>query len=411
MLSSYSHNSLNTFDDCPRRFKFTYIEKVEVPERVTADLYLGNAVHRALARVYELALNGVTISLDDLLAFYRAEWEKPERNQIIVIKDFMGVDDYIRIGEDMIATYYKKYTPFTEGRAIGIELDLRAPLPDSHYVIRGRVDRLTRRPDGIVEIVDYKTGSVLPRGGKDPKFYDQMGLYYLLVRENYPDLEPVELVQYYLKLNETIRLQVTDDDRDLIVERIRGVIRAALVAERLDNFPAQEGRSCDYCPFFKLCPAKRHRLILQNEAGELDQKEKATSETAAALAERYVDLDGRKKELEGELDALREDLITTARDLQVSKLAAKGATITISLNHEEKLPTKSTDMEAFIEISGLVRQWELEEALTVDIHALEKLIEKEQLSPERIAKLREYLVAKESSRISVRRPKKQQDTE
>jgi RecB family exonuclease len=407
MLSSYSHNSLHTFEECPRRFKFTYIEKIEVPERVTADLYLGNAVHRALARLYEMVQNGVTVSLDDLLTYYRAEWEKPERNQIVVTKEFMTVDDYIKSGDDMIRTYYERHKPFADARVIGIELDLHAALPNSPYKIRGRVDRLTRRSDGVVEIVDYKTGSVFPRGGRDPKFLDQMGLYYLLVTENYPDLGPIELIQYYLKLSETVRLQLTEDDRELVVERIRGIVKAALAAERLDNFPAIEGHTCDYCQYIKLCPAKRHRLILQNEAGELDQKEKSASETAADLAARYVDVDARKKELEGELEALREDLIKAAQELHLSKFKAPDATVSVTLSNDEKLPTKSTDMEAYLEISSLIRRWGIDEVLTVDIHALEKMYATEQLSPEQIAKIKEFIMAKQSSRVSVRRNRKQ----
>jgi RecB family exonuclease len=154
MLGTYSHNSLDSFANCPRRFKFTYIDRTEVPDRVTADLYLGNAVHRALGRLYELASNSVAWSLDDMLAFYRSEWEKPDRAAIEVQKEFMAVDDYIRSGEKMLRNYYERFQPFEAVKVLGVELDLFGSLPGTPYRLRGRIDRLSKRPDGVIEIVD-----------------------------------------------------------------------------------------------------------------------------------------------------------------------------------------------------------------------------------------------------------------
>lgn len=407
MIGTYSHNSLGTFDNCPRRFKFAYIERTEVPERVTADLYLGNAVHRTLAELYDRSSNGVLWEPEAMMAFYRAEWDKPEKAQITVPKEFLTVDDYIRNGEEMLAAYYARYQPFTSAKVLGIELDLYAPLSGTSYKIRGRIDRLSKRPDGTVEIIDYKTGSNLPRGGRDPQFFDQMGLYHLLVRENYPDFGEIELVQYYLKLDEVVRYRMAEEDVELILEKIRGTIREAIQAEKLDEFPAKEGRLCDYCDFVKLCPAKRHRLILTNEAGSVPDEEKKSSETAAELAAQYIELDARKKELDAELTALKESIIATARELQLSKLTAPGGTISVSLSTEEKFPTKSNDLQSYVELSSLVRQWELDEALTLDLHALEAMYEKQQLSPEQQEALRRFVVVKESSRITVRRARKE----
>jgi len=48
VLSTYSHSGLKTFRNCPRKFKFQYIEKPQIPKRIGAEAYLGNAVHRVL---------------------------------------------------------------------------------------------------------------------------------------------------------------------------------------------------------------------------------------------------------------------------------------------------------------------------------------------------------------------------
>lgn len=411
MIGTYSHNSLDSFASCPRRFKFSYIERTEVPERVTADLYLGNAVHRSLGRLYEMASNGVVWPLNDMLAFYGSEWDKPDRAAIEVQKDFMTVDDYIRSGEKMLRNYYERYQPFDSVKVLGVELDLFGRIPETPYRLRGRIDRLSKRPDGVTEIVDYKTGGTLPHGGRDPQFLDQMGLYHLLVRENYPDLGEIELVQYYLKMDELVRYRMSEEDVDLLLESVKGIIREAIRAEKLDEFPAREGGICNYCQYVKLCPAKRHRLILEHEAGAVAESEQKSALTAETLAAQFIELDGRKKEIEAELTALRDSIIGTARELHLSKLSAPAGTVSVTLATEEKLPTKAGDPEAFIELSSLIRQWQIDEAMTIDLRALEEIYRKQRLSAEQQEAIRKYFVKKESTRVTVRRTKQENSEE
>ena len=42
---------------------------------------------------------------------------------------------------------------------------------------------------------------------------------------------------------------------------------------RDDDFPVRESALCDYCPYFELCPAKRHRRAIEDESADvLDPK-------------------------------------------------------------------------------------------------------------------------------------------
>jgi len=410
MPSSYSHNSLKTFEQCPRRYKFHYVEKVDMPSRVSADTYLGNAVHQALHRLYERVGDGVFWPLRDFLAFYEAEWEKPERREIEVPKEYMTVDDYIRNGRTMLETYYQRYQPFQDGTLLGIEHDLTMTIPNTNFRIKGRVDRIWKRRDGVIEICDYKTGSNLPRGGRDPRFWFQMGLYHWLVRENFPQFTNIELVQYYLKLDETIPYRMSEEELDLLSERVRCLILDTIQAERIDAFPTKEGYWCDYCDFFKLCPAKRHKLMLDGEAGTEDGKEKSTSESASELAERFLQIDRQKKEVEAQHEALKQDLAQVARDLKVENVQATSGSVSIKLTREEKFPAKTRDPESYAAVSELVRQFQLDTCLTVDLHALTDMYRKERLSADQRDRLKQFVQVVESSRVAARYKKRTEDT-
>ncbi|MBK7140606.1 MAG: PD-(D/E)XK nuclease family protein [bacterium] len=408
MKNLFSHNALKTFEECPRRYKFRFIEEIELPKRVPANIYLGQVVHRTLARLYAIVQEGKTPDLEYLLKYYQSEWEKPEREQIHIDRDYMTMDDYIASGRSMIETYYAKYAPFTEAKTIGIERKLNGYLPGSSYKLRGIIDRLSRRPDGAIEICDYKTGKDLPRGGRDPIFYRQMGMYQLLVQENFPDFTKIELVQHYLKLNETITYTMSAEELDELQEELRTVIALTRRAEQLDDFPAREGGYCDFCEYQQICPAKRHRLILANEAGEVDGKEQSTAELARKLVEEYLDLYGRLKQLEAEQKALKEDLTQVAKDLNLQKLTGDSGTVTVSIKQQEKFPTKTDDPDGYAELSQLVRQLELDSCLKVDDHALRDLVIKKRLPEEKLALLTALMRIEEL--VSVRATPKKIDS-
>jgi len=409
MPSSYSHNSLKTFGQCPRRFKFQYVEKVDMPSRVSADTYLGNAVHQALHRLYERVGDGVLWPVSDFLAFYDAEWEKPERREIEVPKEYMTVDDYIRNGRTMLATYYQRYQPFQDGTLLGVEHDLSLTVPNTNFRIKGRVDRIWKRRDGVIEICDYKTGGNLPRGGKDPRFWFQMGLYHWLVRENFPQFTNIELVQYYLKLDETIPYRMSEEELDLLAEQARRLILETIQAERLDAFATKEGYWCDYCDFFTLCPAKRHKLVLDSEAGTTGGREKSTSESASELAEQFLQIDKQKKEIEAQHEALKQDLVQIARDLEVNNVHATSGSVSVKLTREEKFPSKTRDSEGYAAVSELVRQFQLDTCLTVDLHALTDLYQNERLSADQREQLKKFVQVVESSRVAARHKKRPED--
>jgi putative RecB family exonuclease len=408
-LSTYSHNSLTTFRSCPRQFKFQYIEKPELPRKVSADQYLGAAVHRVLANLYKLASNGVVLPIQKALDMYLSEWEGPEMALMSVPNENMAVDDYIRNGQRMIETYYDRYQPFNQGRLLGAEMRVHFQLPNTSFKLVAIIDRLWKRDDGVVEIIDYKTGSYLPQGGRDPMFLRQMGLYQLAVQDKYPDFGQIELAQYFLKMDEVIRYRVPPEEIDMLTEEIRTEILEILDATRLDNFPAQESTRCNYCDYFELCPAKRHRLILEKEQGA-DTEELTTMQTASELASKYIELDARVKALSAERDALKEDIRQAAEDLGLEKLSGDDGDVVVKTSRGEKFITKTIDAARFAELSSLARSWQLDEHFELNARSLMKdLYATKRLAPEQLEQLKDFVVEDFSIRITIRKRKDKEE--
>lgn len=49
----YSHSRLETFENCPLKFKYQYVEKVDVPRRDSIEAFLGSRVHETLEALYK----------------------------------------------------------------------------------------------------------------------------------------------------------------------------------------------------------------------------------------------------------------------------------------------------------------------------------------------------------------------
>ncbi len=399
MIGAYSHSALSSFRNCPRQFKFQYIEKPQIPKTVGAEAYLGNALHRVLQDLYVRGADGVEIPLDDALRMYIEIWEKLDRDKIKVVSDYMGVDDYIRLGREMLERHYEKYRPFKHGTLLGTEMFLSFTLPGTPFKLRAVIDRLWKRDDGIVEICDYKTGRHLPRP-TDPNFFYQMGLYQLAVMENFPQYKDIEVVQYFLRLDETVSFRFTPEDIDKLVEDIRVAILMTLEAEKMDDFPPQESSLCDWCDYYQLCPAKRHKKLLE---GEGDDDSRTAAEQLHDKATEYIEKYLQQRELKSELDALKDDLTALSEEMNVTRAEAANGTLNFTIKQEQKFLTKTDSAAEFADLSALVREMGLEEYFKLDGNALMKeAYLKGRFNGAAAKKLEPFIREKRSVRVTVK---------
>jgi CRISPR/Cas system-associated exonuclease Cas4 (RecB family) len=371
---------------------------------------MGRIVHEVLQRLYEAGAFDRLVSLDDALAQYDAAWEKLSRAPIEVSNENLGVEDYIKSGRKMLEDFYARHQPFNEGYLIGVESIVNFVLPGTLIPMTVKIDRLWKRPDGVVEIVDYKTGRYLPRGPQDNKFFDQMGLYQLGVQTTWPQYEQVELVQPYLALDETIRHFASQDELEELTERIRSTIMEMRHAEKLEEFPTQEGSHCSYCDYAHICPAKRHERILQEEE-EAGAGEEATGETAKRLAADYLKLDTESKRLNALKDALKEDLKKLSMELGMTRFVCDEGEVTVKPSVQDKFVTRSGEPERFAELTHLAHTFGLDDYFTLDVTALMKeVMVKRRLDDDKLKQLEQFVERKESATVRVKLNQDEEET-
>jgi len=175
----FSPSALNCYLDCKLRFYFKYIAGLEAPEEVSAEIdsaTFGDIFHRTAETIYkDMTQHGNVISKEDIekllkdnvrlenyvdnafkeLFFHIPADEKPQYNGIQLINSAV-ILRYIK----QLLTHDLKYAPFTfvgSEKSVTERITIHTPTGDFQSRIGGYIDRLDCK-DGILRIVDYKTG-------------------------------------------------------------------------------------------------------------------------------------------------------------------------------------------------------------------------------------------------------------
>jgi DNA helicase-2/ATP-dependent DNA helicase PcrA len=119
------------------------------------------------------------------------------------------------------------------------------------HLLRGRVDRVDRLPDGEYELIDYKTGR--PKTAAQLSEDVQLSLYAVGARESWR-LEASRQAYYYLLDDQ--KVAVPSDDGSHRGEWVREVAMEVADGIRSQGFePTPSFAACSMCDYRLVCPA------------------------------------------------------------------------------------------------------------------------------------------------------------
>jgi putative RecB family exonuclease len=143
---------LTTWLDCPRRYRFAYLDRPQPPKGPPwAHNSIGAAVHSALADWFGLPVRRRTPQEGPLLV--RKRW---------LSEGFRDAEQSAQAAE-RAAGWVRGYLSGVDPTFEPVGVERTVSTPTRTLVLSGRVDRIDDRPDGLV-IVDYKTGRYVPDG-------------------------------------------------------------------------------------------------------------------------------------------------------------------------------------------------------------------------------------------------------
>jgi len=100
----YSYSQLNTFKDCPLKFKLQYLDHERTGVQ-NIESFLGDRVHETLNLLYRDLWDRRMNHLDDLLDFYRFKWKERWHTGLRIVHRNIGADEYFGYGDKSIVGY------------------------------------------------------------------------------------------------------------------------------------------------------------------------------------------------------------------------------------------------------------------------------------------------------------------
>ena len=396
-MPTFSNSRLGTYEQCPLKYKYQYIDKIKIEEAKTVEAFMGSCVHEALEKLYRDLKLQKRNTLEELLKYYNSLWAKNWSGEIKIVRKEFTAENYRKTGEKCIVDYYNKYAPFKE-RVLGIETVEYVNLdPEGQFKWNVRMDRLDYAGDGKYEIHDYKTAGFLPKQEQADEDR-QLALYSLWVKENFNDARSIELIWHYLAFDRELRSERTAEQLRTLREETLKTVKKIVNAE---EFPAKETNLCNWCEYQSMCPKWAH--LFKVEA--LPPKE-FKEEDGVRLVDELSVLSEQKRDLEERIDAIKQDLIAYAKQIGVEVVFGSGKKATVSISKDIEYPAKHLEERA--ELINLLKQEGLwGDVEDLDLVALKKIVHNREWSDDVLNKLKPYQEEKTTATVRLANLKKE----
>lgn len=228
-----SFTQFRIYRECPFKYKLKFVDRKQIP--LTPSSSLGSSLHKALERFHR----GGGGEREDLMKAYDQSF------LAMGYADAKTREEWHQKGRRILDRYWKEEQE-RRTEVLGAEREFLWPL--GTHQVRGMVDRVDRRPDGTIEVIDYKT-RLEGEKPEDPAQSLQLRFYALGVKESLA-WNPQWLTIHYLASGQRVSAAYDPSGED----ELKAWIEAA--ADAIEAGSAKPDTSfCPRCDYRDSCPS------------------------------------------------------------------------------------------------------------------------------------------------------------
>ncbi len=242
-----SASDIDTYRTCPLKYKFARV--LRIPQEPTLNQRFGILVHQVLERFHAGedggapggggATGGADATLEDMLGLLDAGWRRG---------GFGGSEQEIQLRGKAIDALTRYVERFAEEEARPTFFERSFSFQLGPHVLRGRVDRVDRLPEGGWELIDYKTGP--PKSPAQLEQDVQLSLYAVAACEAW-ELDEARGAYYYVLDDAKVPVPAAAG-RDWI-EEVAADVGDGILAQGFEPTPSYA--ACAICDYRLMCPA------------------------------------------------------------------------------------------------------------------------------------------------------------
>jgi len=231
-----SASDIDTYRICPLKYKFARVFRI--PQEPTIHQRFGIVLHQVLERFH--AQKKPDRTLASLMDLFEASWRR---------SGFGDSDDERQFRERAVAALegYWRSDQESDSEAVWFERSFRFKI--GPHLLRGRVDRVDRHPDGTFELIDYKTGRA--KTEQELREDVQLSVYQMGARESW-GIETSAQSYFYVLTGERVPVEHSEEE----LERVRSTvseIAGGILKQRFEPTPSPD--VCRFCDYRIICPA------------------------------------------------------------------------------------------------------------------------------------------------------------
>ncbi|MBU1102786.1 PD-(D/E)XK nuclease family protein [Patescibacteria group bacterium] len=348
-----SYSALETFKQCPLKFKFQYVERIKTPK--SKEALFGTLIHKALKVLHEPGL--VVPTEEELLKFFADNWDGSvyQDEQLAVLAFAQGIK--------ILKDYYAKNYP-AQFNVVALETSFEAPIKigDDLHLVTGKIDRIDKTPENLFEVIDYKTTKKMPSQETVDKDL-QLSVYHLGMANRWPSIvnekRPVKVSLYYLKHGEKLSSLRNVENLEATKENIIRDIEQIEQTHKAGKFDPRPNALCDWCEFQRNCPFFRHKFV--------EEKLFFNDQDIKALINDYANIKKESEERDKKLNEIKNTLVKFMDQQGLESLFGDDGYITRSLIQRFKY-----DADSLRQILEPLGRWQ--NILKIDDAKLKKII-------------------------------------
>ncbi|MFD1408970.1 UvrD-helicase domain-containing protein [Kroppenstedtia eburnea] len=156
----------------------------------------------------------------------------------------------------LLESYLNSRFYLEQERLAGLKNERRFIRRSDGLEVEGVLDRIHCTPDGVWELVDYKTNDISEERVEEVarEYLPQLQLYALAAREEW-GIQAGRAILFFLKPGRCVEYRTDREWMEKAEETLRESARLLQQGQEMEDFPLRPGRRCSYCDFRNICEA------------------------------------------------------------------------------------------------------------------------------------------------------------
>jgi ATP-dependent DNA helicase UvrD/PcrA len=229
-----SASDIDTYRICPLKYKFARVFRI--PQEPTINQRFGIVMHQVLERFHTEGGG----SLERLRELFEISWRR---------SGFGDSDDELQFRERAVEALERYWRQNEASEAEPVWFERSFAFKIGPHLLRGRVDRVDRHPDGSFELIDYKTGKA--KTADELREDVQLSVYQMGARESWR-LETSAQSYFYVLSGEKVPVEHSAEELDRVRTTV-SEIASGILKQRFEPTPSPE--ICSFCDYRIICPA------------------------------------------------------------------------------------------------------------------------------------------------------------